>query len=84
MEELTIWVEVSTGAVECCPHCDSENEYLNYNAKENGYIARCQHCGKEIFLCDECMHAEDNPEMLCDWEKLPNGCGKCFRGMTRP
>lgn len=69
-------------AVETCPHCDNENVYPMWDVSVKGYIAVCEHCGKEIFLCDECMHAEDNEGMSCDWCKTDCG-GKCFRGKTR-
>lgn len=69
-------------AVEVCPHCDSENVYPMWNTEESGFVAVCQYCGKEIFLCDECFHSEDNPDMRCDWCKTENG-GKCFRGTTK-
>ena len=41
--------------------------------------------GEEIFLCDECMHSDDNPYRLCDWEECGKcgKCGKCFRSETR-
>ena len=69
-------------AVEVCPHCDSENIYPMWDVNVKGYVAICNHCGKEIFLCDECMHMEDNESMSCDWCKTKCG-GKCFRGTTR-
>lgn len=69
-------------AVEVCPHCDSENVYPMWDTEVSGFVAVCKVCGKEIFLCDECMHAEDNPKMHCDWCKTECGC-KCFRGCTK-
>lgn len=69
-------------AIETCPHCDSENVYPRWDVKEKGYIAICEHCGKEIFLCDECMHSDDNEHMDCNWCKTDCG-GKCFRGITK-
>lgn len=69
-------------AVEMCPHCGEENVYPMWDVEVKGYVAVCQHCGKEIFLCDECMHMEDNPCMKCDWSKTNCG-GKCFRGTTK-
>lgn len=62
-----------------CPYCGGENKYKNWNAETQGYIAICANCGKKIFLCDECRHAEDNPEMKCDWHE-ENGKSICFRG----
>ena len=70
------------GAVECCPHCDNENEYIMWDATKDGYVVKCNHCGEEMLLCDECFHADDNPNMRCDWNK--NKCGGyCFRGRTK-
>lgn len=68
-------------AIEVCPHCMSENIYEMWNTEKDGYVARCKHCGKEIFLCDECLHSEDNEEQKCDWCETECG-GKCFRGVT--
>lgn len=71
-------------AVEMCPHCDNENVYPMWDVNVKGYVAVCEHCGKEIFLCDECIHAEDELNsncMGCDWRKTECG-GKCFRGIT--
>lgn len=71
-----------TEAVEVCPHCMSENIYEMWDTEKDGYIARCKHCGKEIFLCDECSHSEDNEEKKCDWCETECG-GKCFRGIIK-
>ena len=69
-------------ANEMCPHCECENSYPMWDVTVKGYIAICEHCGKEIFLCDECLNAEDNEGMVCDW--CPTKCGgKCFRGTTK-
>lgn len=68
-------------SVEVCPHCDSENVYPMLDANINGYVAVCNHCGKQIMLCDECFHSEDNPNQKCDWCSTECG-GKCFRGTT--
>lgn len=72
-------------AIETCPHCDKENVYPMWNVSEKGYVAICQHCGEEILLCDECIHAEDGLNtncMGCDWCETKCG-GKCFRGSTK-
>ena len=61
--------------VEVCPHCGNENVWDDLDPVKNDYKAVCKECGKEIFLCDECMNAEDNPGQRCNWYK-----GKCFRG----
>ena len=68
--------------IETCPHCDGENVYPRWDVNEKGFVAVCTNCGKEIFLCDECMHAEDNEYMNCDWCHTDCG-GKCFRGTTK-
>ena len=73
-------------AVEVCPYCEAENSFPGYDAEVNGYIVACQNCGKEIFLCDDCTYAEDNPEHQCDWHviKTENGIvtSGCFRGVV--
>lgn len=72
-------------AVEVCPHCGSENTYPMWDVDVKGFVAVCLHCGKEILLCDECIHHEDglNEDCCgCDW--CDTGCGgKCFRGATK-
>lgn len=68
-------------AVEVCPHCDSENIYPMWDTAKLGYVANCQCCGKQIMLCDECFHSEDNGLQKCDWCVTECG-GKCFRGIT--
>lgn len=65
--------------VEVCPHCDHENIYSENEEFPEQYVAICDNCGKKIFLCDECMHSEDNPEQNCDW-CMKDGCDMCFRG----
>jgi len=67
------------GQTEVCPHCECESFYSHWDPVEKGYIAKCQHCGKEMMLCDACTHAEDNPNHKCDWHK-ENGMSVCFRG----
>lgn len=72
-------------AVEVCPHCESENVYPMWDVNAKGFVAVCKHCGKEILLCDECIHHEDGLNangMGCNWCKTKCG-GKCFRGTTR-
>ena len=72
-----------TEAVEVCPFCESENVYRNWDVATQGYVATCHECGKEIFLCDECLHAEDNPGGYCDWREAKDGSGICFRGVAK-
>lgn len=72
-------------AFETCPHCENENVYPMWDVNISGYVAVCNHCGKEILLCDECIHAEDELNahcMGCDWHKTECG-GECFRGKTK-
>ena len=71
-------------AVEVCPHCMSENTYPMWNTEVSGFVAVCEYCGKEIFLCDECQHTilQDGEVHDCDWCKTECG-GKCHRGTTR-
>ena len=71
-------------AVEVCPHCMSENIYPMWDTEKLGFVAVCKSCGKEIFLCDECIHVdiENGVEHDCDWCETKCG-GKCRRGETR-
>jgi len=76
--------EIITEDVDVCPHCDCENHFYNWDTSVNGWIGICAECGKEIMLCDECLHAEDNKEQSCDWcEAFNTKTGKmesmCFR-----
>lgn len=68
----------SIEAVEVCPYCESENVYRSRDP--DSYIAVCKYCGRLIFLCDECSHAEDNPNMECDWREC-EGYNRCKRGV---
>jgi len=76
--------KIITEAVEVCPYCASENTLTYWDFDKYGYIAKCWNCGKNIFLCDECFHAEDNLGRKCDWrerrmsEKFMEE--SCFRG----
>ena len=69
---------VETEAVECCPHCECENVYPNWDVKTQGYVAKCKGCGKDIMLCDECLNADDNPGQKCDWSE-EKGCFRCTK-----
>lgn len=85
-EVLKMFADIQTEAVECCPFCGGENVFPNWNVKKQGYIAKCQHCGEAIMLCDECRHAADNCGKRCDWHEEIHGnkaLGICFRGMTK-
>ena len=64
-------------AVEVCPYCDSENIYRGWDTEKRGYVAVCHYCGREMFLCDECLHSEDNPHKICDWREC--SWGSCCR-----
>ena len=68
--------------VEFCAYCETENIYPMWDVDVRGFVVICNHCGKEIMLCDECMHRDDNEDMRCDWCETDCG-GKCFRGITR-
>ena len=65
---------IQTEAVEVCPFCGQENVYPNWDVSKQGYVAQCQHCGKLIMLCDECIHDEDS-RVACNWTRKHN----CFR-----
>lgn len=67
--------------IETCANCERDN-IMEWNVKEDGYVAFCSHCGNKMMLCDECLHAEDNPNMKCDWHNDAE-MGLCFRD-TRP
>ncbi|MDO4649904.1 MAG: hypothetical protein Q4B26_14790 [Eubacteriales bacterium] len=73
---------MKTEAVEICPHCMGENVFQDYDPEKSGYVVKCQECRQEIFLCDECLHADDNEGQKCDWRETEDG-GKCFRGIAR-
>ncbi|MGN1382124.1 MAG: hypothetical protein ACI4W2_04825 [Eubacterium sp.] len=79
-----------TEAVEMCPYCMAENTYPDYCAELDEYRVTCKRCGKEIMLCDECLHDINNPRGMCDWHEKTyyrgNGAetiGICWRGITR-
>ena len=67
------------GQTEFCQDCEMEIEYPYYDPEKKGYIVTCKGCGKKMFLCDACLHADDNPEGMCDWYENDHGHG-CMRG----
>lgn len=77
IQNFVRWMEreTRTEAVECCPKCGGENIFPNWDVESQGYEAVCHECGAEMMLCDECLHADDNPAGRCDWSE----CGGCFR-----
>ena len=80
IERITPLNDYYFEAVEVCPHCLQENIYPMWNVKEKGFVASCEGCGAEIFLCDECMctDKENGVTHDCDW------CdGKCRRGVIK-
>ena len=64
---------------EICPFCDSENSYPGYDPEVSGYVTTCSDCGRKIFLCDACLHADDNTGAICNWHETLTGRG-CMRG----
>lgn len=77
----------ATEAVEVCPACEAENTYPNHDVEKDGYKVRCKSCGREIMLCDECMHADN--DRFCDWHEKDyyrgdaiEEVGICHRGIT--
>lgn len=82
---MNMTVNLDWEVIEPCPFCGGENVWKNIDPVECGYVYRCQTCGEEIHLCDECEHADDF--IGCDWHKLMDENGKtvggeCFRGKT--
>ncbi len=75
--------------VEMCPHCETENVYPGYEVEKNGYKVICKNCGREIMLCNECLH-DISGLRCCDWRRKIYYRGKtqfqeigiCFRGIT--
>ena len=70
---------------ETCPFCSTENNYPEWDADKQGFVAICKNCGEQIFLCDECLNREDNPGQVCDWHLLfyeGRQFGLCHRGST--
>jgi hypothetical protein len=71
--------------IETCPHCGHENTFENWDIEDRGYIAVCQKCHHQIMLCSECMRADGNEDLKCDWLGRidKERTGFCFRGTTR-
>lgn len=71
--------------VEVCPHCDAEN-VLQWNTEEMGYVARCEHCGEKMMLCDECHHPYDKETDTCTYVDKCDWCndagGVCHKDTT--
>lgn len=67
--------------VEVCPHCECEIEMV-WDVDVMGYEAFCPVCGKNLLLCDECIHADDELNegcRNCDWHENEEGKCVCFR-----
>lgn len=64
--------------VEVCPHCEAESNF-EWDVKSMGYVSKCPVCNKEMFLCDECLHSEDNLDQKCNWHE-EGEYSVCFRG----
>lgn len=58
---------------EYCPECDSEI-VETWDVLTQGYRMFCIYCGKEVMCCDACLHADDNPMRVCDWDSKTNMC----------
>ena len=58
---------------EMCPHCENE-VLMDWDVEKNGYQAYCPYCGKRLMLCDECIHAGDNPAGGCDYDSGTDSC----------
>ena len=66
---------------EVCPHCESEITMI-WDIKTLGYKAFYPVCGKQMLLCDACIHAEDELNKnsgRCDWHETDSGESCCFR-----
>ena len=53
-----------------------------WNAETMGYKIFCPVCGKQMMLCDECIHADDRLNENCsgcDWREDEEGNPMCFR-----
>lgn len=75
--------KLETEAVEWCPFCGTENSYPGWDTSKQGYVAVCKECGRQIMLCDECLHADDNLHGNCDWRSIEvdgKEYASCFRG----
>ncbi|MDO5397563.1 MAG: hypothetical protein Q4G33_06510 [bacterium] len=62
--------------VERCPFCENEIE-IRWNVKTEGYKIFCPYCGKQLLLCDECLHAEDNTRHICTYNASVGVCMRC-------
>lgn len=67
---------------EWCQNCEEENS-IQWNTEEMGYVAECTHCGAKLMLCDECRHEYDKEKHIvilndyCDW--CNDAGGVCYR-----
>lgn len=52
--------------VECCPHCDTENELEVSDTFETQMTTVCKGCGKVIVLCDKCACLKDVGSRHCE------------------
>ncbi len=75
-QKLEIVVDTYDMVVELCPNCSREVEML-WNTKEDGYKAYCPYCGKELMLCDACLHRDENnseTDNSCNYDSRSGDC----------
>lgn len=70
---------------EWCQNCEEENS-IQWNTKEMGYVTKCTHCGEKLMLCDECQHEYDKEKDVIVWKDYCDWCadagGVCYRDTT--
>lgn len=78
--QVECFVDLSKKALDCertytvsevCPHCETEVE-MRWNTDIMGFKAFCPVCGKQLMLCDECRHTEDQGP--CDYDSNTDSC----------
>lgn len=66
---------------EWCSNCGSEIE-MRWDTDTRGFVAFCPVCGERLVLCDECLHAEDNPSHRCGTDEGQTVCWRLAQAKT--
>lgn len=62
-------------AAETCPHCGYANE-ITWDTDVNGFVGKCEECGKPLMLCDLCLHDAQTDKYIggCDYCAETDSC----------
>ena len=81
LSKKAIDTERTYTVTEWCSNCESEIE-MRWDTDTRGFEAFCPVCGERLVLCDECLHAEDNPPHRCGTDEGQTVCWRLAQAKT--